>query len=108
MQLKLCNRSRVGGAHNVAAAVLWRKRQSADRWPIAETKPESGNFPIMLLAITGQWVGEVTMVLCLFGAACIGVAMMAGDGESGRAPPTAEQKATERIRGRRSEDADQS
>jgi hypothetical protein len=28
----------------------------------------AGNFPIMMLAIPGQWVAEVTVVLCLFGA----------------------------------------
>jgi len=50
----------------------------------------------MLLTITGQWVGEVTAVLCLFGAACIGLAMTAGEGEGGSLPRTAEQKATER------------
>jgi hypothetical protein len=48
----------------------------------------------MMLAINGQWVAEVTLVLCLFGAACIGLAITAG--EWGRAPRRAEQKATQR------------
>jgi hypothetical protein len=46
----------------------------------AETKPATGNFHDMMLAVTGQWVTEVTVVLCLFGAACIGLAITAGDG----------------------------
>ena len=33
----------------------------------------------MMLAITGQWVAEVTVVLCLFGATRIGVAITAGE-----------------------------
>jgi hypothetical protein len=45
----------------------------------AETKSAPGIFYIMMLAITGQWVAEVTVVLCLFGAACIGVAITAGE-----------------------------
>jgi hypothetical protein len=48
----------------------------------------------MMLAITGQWVAEVTLVLCLFGAACIGLAITAGDW--GGATRRAEQKATQR------------
>jgi hypothetical protein len=49
----------------------------------------------MMLAITGQWVAEVTVVLCLFGAACIGLATIAGEG-SDRAPPRrVEQKTTQ-------------
>jgi hypothetical protein len=44
----------------------------------------------MILAITGQWVAEVTGVLCLFGAACIGLAIQMADG-----------------RGRTSDDGDQ-
>jgi hypothetical protein len=86
------------GAHSVAAAVLWRKHQSARRRLFTETKPASGNFSIMVLAITGQWatgqwVAEITTVLCLFGAACIGVAIFAGEGA---APRQMEQKAVER------------
>jgi len=50
----------------------------------------------MILAITGQWVAEVTLVLCLFGAACIGLAIMAGEPGAGRAPRPAEQQAAER------------
>jgi hypothetical protein len=46
----------------------------------AETKPAAGNFHNMMLAVTGQWVTEVTVVLCLFGAACIGLAFTAGEG----------------------------
>jgi hypothetical protein len=80
---------------SVAAAVLWRKRQSADHWRGMETKPAPGYFTIMVLAITGQWVAEVTTVLCLFGAACIGLAMIAGEG-NGRAQRQVEQKAVER------------
>jgi len=41
----------------------------------------------MILAITGQWVAEVTGLLCLFGAACIGLAFQmsdAGDQIEGR------------------------
>ena len=50
----------------------------------------------MMLAVTGQWVTEVTVVLCLFGAACMGVAITAGD-EGGRTMPrAAEQNASER------------
>jgi hypothetical protein len=45
----------------------------------AETKSAPGIFHIMMLAITGQWVAEVTVVLCLFGAGCIGVAITGGD-----------------------------
>jgi hypothetical protein len=56
----------------------------------------------MMLAITGQWVTEVTLILCLFGAACIGLAMMAGDPSAPRAPRPAEQKAPERnVAGKR-------
>ena len=33
----------------------------------------------MILAISGQWVAEVTGVLCLFGAACIGLAIQMPD-----------------------------
>jgi hypothetical protein len=62
----------------------------------AETKSAAGNFHIMMLAITGQWVTEVTLVLCLFGAACIGLAITAGEGGGRAAPRTAEQNATER------------
>ncbi|MGN6750179.1 MAG: hypothetical protein ACTHJS_16460 [Xanthobacteraceae bacterium] len=51
----------------------------------------------MVLAITGQWVAEVTTVLCLFGAACIGLATIAGEGGGGT-PRQAEQKAVERHR----------
>lgn len=47
----------------------------------------------MLLAITGQWVAEMTTVLCLFGAACIGLAMTAGETGTTR---QVEQKAVER------------
>jgi hypothetical protein len=47
----------------------------------------------MMLAITGQWVAEITAVLCLFGAACIGLAMIAGEGGT---PRPVEQKAVER------------
>jgi hypothetical protein len=39
----------------------------------------------MMLAITGQWVAEVTLVICLFGAACIGLAITAGDWGGGDA-----------------------
>jgi hypothetical protein len=49
----------------------------------------------MMLAITGQWVAEVTTVLCLFGAACIGVAMTAGEGTVSAARRAVEQKASE-------------
>jgi len=49
----------------------------------------------MMLAITGQWVAEVTTVLCLFGAACIALAMIAGEGGGG-APRQVEQKSVER------------
>jgi hypothetical protein len=62
----------------------------------AETKSAPGIFHIMMLAITGQWVAEITVVLCLFGAACIGVAITAGEGGDRAAPRTAEQNATER------------
>jgi len=58
----------------------------------------------MMLAITGQWVAEITTVLCLFGAACIGLAIMAGEGGT---PRQVEQKAVERSRGPRSENEDQ-
>jgi hypothetical protein len=50
----------------------------------------------MMLAVTGQWVTEVTVVLCLFGAACMGVAITAGEGGDRVAPRTAEQNASER------------
>jgi hypothetical protein len=61
-----------------------------------ETKSAARNFHVMMLAITGQWVAEVTVVLCLFGAACIGLAVTAGQrGEEG-APRTAQQNAGER------------
>jgi hypothetical protein len=50
----------------------------------------------MLLAITGQWVAEVTVVLCLFGAARIGLAIAAGEAGAGHEPRTAKQNATER------------
>jgi hypothetical protein len=33
----------------------------------------------MMLPITGHWVAEVTVVLCLFGAGCIAVAITAGE-----------------------------
>jgi hypothetical protein len=49
----------------------------------------------MMLAITGQWVTEVTVVLCLFGAACIGLAIIAGDGGGRTAPRPVEQDAAE-------------
>jgi hypothetical protein len=45
------------------------------------------------LAITGQWVAEITVVLCLFGAACIGLAVTAGEGGQRGTPRTAEQNA---------------
>jgi hypothetical protein len=94
-------------AHSVAAAVLWRKHQRLADRASSETKGPTRNSPIMILAITGQWVGEVTLVLCLFGAACIGLAVSAGDPGKGVAPRTAEQKAPERQmrddEGRRSE-----
>jgi hypothetical protein len=50
----------------------------------------------MILAITGQWVSEVTLVLCLFGAACIGLAVIAPERSERGVPGTAQQKATER------------
>src|SRR5690348_5965398 len=81
----------LGGADSFAAAVLWRKRQKPDPPPACGNKTGSGNFPIMMLAITGQWVAEVTTVLCLFGAACIALAMLAGEGGGG-APRQVEQK----------------
>ena len=81
---------------NVAAAVLWRKRQMQPRRRSAETKSAPGIFHIMMLAITGQWVAEVTVVICLFGAACISVAITQGEGGDRVAPRTAEQNATER------------
>jgi hypothetical protein len=58
--------------HNVAAAVLWRKPQTQPGGDLKETKSAARNFYIMMLAITGQWVTEAIVVLCLFGAACIG------------------------------------
>jgi hypothetical protein len=83
-------------AHNVAAAVLWRKPQTQARGRSAETKSAAGNFQVMILAVTGQWVAEVTFVLCLFGAACIGLAITAGEGGDRAAPRAAEQNASER------------
>jgi len=50
----------------------------------------------MMLAITGQWVTEVTVVLCLFGAACIGLAITAGGSGGRTAPRPVEQDAIER------------
>jgi hypothetical protein len=47
----------------------------------------------MMLAITWQWVTEVTTVLCLFGAACIALAATVGG--SG-APRAAERTVAER------------
>jgi hypothetical protein len=76
--------------------VLWHKRQRQPWQRLAETKYAAGNFPYMMLAITGQWVAEVTLVLCLFGAACIGLAITAGDWREGRALRRAEQKITGR------------
>jgi hypothetical protein len=64
--------------------------------PFAETKSAVGDFTCMILAITGQWVAEVTLVLCLFGAACIGLAIMAGEPGARRVPRPAEQQAAER------------
>jgi hypothetical protein len=75
--------------------VLWRKRQSATIAGLWKQNPAFGNFPIMVLAITGQWVAEITTVLCLFGAACIALAMLAGEGSAG-APRQVEQKIIER------------
>jgi len=97
---------------NVAAAVLWRKRQMQPRRRSAETKSAPGIFHIMMLAITGQWVAEVTVVLCLFGAACIGPSPRV---RPVTAPRTAEQNATERnsaaargeISSRMTDDGDQ-
>jgi hypothetical protein len=43
-------------APTVAAAVLWRKRQMRPADGYAETKRQPGNFHLMMLAITGQWV----------------------------------------------------
>jgi len=57
----------------------------------AETKSAPGIFHIMMLAITGQWVAEVTVVLCLFGATCIGVAITAGE-ERSKTPLSAIQR----------------
>ena len=57
----------------------------------------------MLFAITWQWVTEITLVLCLFGAACIGVAVGAGGGD--RDPVGAQQKITERKSTSRHDDA---
>jgi hypothetical protein len=82
-------------AYNVAAAVLWRKPQSQLAGGVRETKCAARNFHVMMLAITGQWVAEVTVVLCLFGAACIGLAVTAGEGGTGGAPLPAEQTAKE-------------
>jgi hypothetical protein len=69
---------------------------NASLLPFAETKSAAGDFTDMILAITGQWVAEVTLVLCLFGAACIGLAIIAGDPGAQRAPRPAEQQAAER------------
>jgi hypothetical protein len=76
--------------------MLWRKHQTPLRQPFAETKSAARNFPVMMLAVTGQWVAEVTVVLCLFGAACIGLAVTAELGGERGAPPTAQQNASER------------
>src|SRR5213082_1638689 len=62
-------------------------RVNDDQERIARNKPTAGNFHPMILAITGQWVAEVTGLLCLFGAACIGLAFQmsdAGDQIEGR------------------------
>jgi hypothetical protein len=83
-------------APTVAAAVLWRKRQMRPADGYAETKRQPGDFHLMMLAITGQWVAEVTMILSLFGAACIGLAIVTGEGSRG-APRTVKQNATERT-----------
>jgi hypothetical protein len=50
----------------------------------------------MMLAITGQWVTEAIVVLCLFGAACIGAAITAGEGGDRAAPRPTEKNASER------------
>jgi hypothetical protein len=64
---------------------------------LRETKPTAGNFHPMILAITGQWVAEVTGLLCLFGAACIGLAFQMSDGRGQMSD------AGDQIEGRRSD-----
>jgi hypothetical protein len=73
----------------VPRAVLWRKRQNRHAVGFWETKSELRNFTYMVLAITGamtgavtgEWVTEVTIMLCLFGAACICLAASLGEGK---------------------------
>jgi hypothetical protein len=73
-----------------------------------ETKSAPGNFQVMILAITGpitgQWVAEVFVLLCLFGAACIGLAISLGDPRQRGASRPLEQRATERKPKGRSDD----
>jgi hypothetical protein len=83
-------------AHNVAAAVLWRKRQTHCDGDLRKQNLQTENSHVMMLAVTGQWVTEVIVVLCLFGAACIGLVITAGDGGDRATPRTAEQNASER------------
>jgi hypothetical protein len=59
-----------------------------------ETKCVEVDFLHMMFATTGQWVAEVTLILCMFGAACIGLAMIAGEGSA--APRPVKQNASER------------
>jgi hypothetical protein len=69
----------------------------------SETKCAARNFTHMMLAISWQWVTEVTLVLCLFGAACIALAVLAGGSKEAAAPRIAEQKVydTDSIAARR-------
>ncbi len=55
--------------------------------------------------ITGQWVAEVFVLLCLFGAACIGLAISLGDPRERVASRPLEQRATERKPKARSDDS---
>jgi hypothetical protein len=64
----------------------------------------------MMLAITWQWVSELTLVLCLFGAACIVFAANAGESSEGDGTRLAKRKAADRnsaARRRTSDDGDQ-
>jgi len=49
----------------------------------------------MMLAVTIYWIAAVTVMLCLFGGGCIGLAIMAGEG-SGRARRMVRQSAPAR------------
>jgi len=60
-----------------------------------ETKRHPKLFHNMMLAITIYWIAAVTVMLCLFGGGCIGLAIMAREG-SVRARRTVRQSAPAR------------